>query len=1061
MVRQPVDLSIDELLVQATCAVVINGRIQGTAWLVDNEGHLLTAGHILGVNNPINQVSVQFIEDVPRDAYKVQWGYQQDLGIDFAVLKLSSPAVDRIPLPISLKRKVSGTFGLRGYGITFRDQSAGQGEFIGFFDPQNSPNNRLFQLRSAELGEGGYSGAAVFSEQLQAVVSIQIEATTATTGAGRDTILSMPLYRVAQHWETLLNLEQRQVQQRIEEGLADDIAFGITTTTSGYARRVNVPIDQSPNYFQDRTYQIQSIGDFLDNERKRLLIIRGRAGIGKTILACRAIELLERGQLQGSNQPIHFDHIVELSALGTNAIDVQRLFSNLCGLIRDEAECSRLNYLYQLIGVGIEDKMRELLNALGRMRIVVFLDNFESVMNFENDSIQSDDLNRALTCLLTTQSCVKIILTTRRVPMSLALSNPERVDILELSDDDGLPSPFAEQLLRELDADGRAGLRAADEDLLREARELTRGYPKALVALYAILMLDRDTTLRDILHNPTMLPDNITYALVGEAYSRLDSEAQQVMQALAIYGMPIRPAAIDYLLKPYVSGINSAIVLKRLLNMYMVRKEEAPHEGGGVDRRYYLHPTDRQYALSQVPRGRVEDSDLSNQRPRFTQIALFCRAADYFRKARRSVLQNVDDLAPQLAEIKLCIAGEDYITGARVLFEIDLAYLSRWGKNQDVIDLHERLEAHLPDRIREKSLRHLGRAKMLISDYFNAIVCFEDALRLIRNLPIPASGSEAFCLAYTSWCRHWLGDNDNAVQIAQQAIKILREVENSVEKYQSEIMANGTLAVCSYITGQTLEAIEYAQRAVDITRQHGDRQEESYYLGSFVGVFHSCLGNFEEAIDLYQQALDIAIEIDYRLGQLYHLCNLAETSTYMGRYVEAIEYGYRALKISDEIRNPVSGTWTRGVLALTHLLQNDFSKASTLLKDAAQYDEPMHNSTIEALRGIVFWRRGDHREEAQKAFRRSLDQSEALLQNNSSSIFLLEAKGTALAGLALCGDSSTFMDSAVVTFRKLREITKDRGNIIRSLLILESFVPLELLDDEDPLGEVRSVTGHS
>ena len=914
---------MDEFLAQATCAVVINGRIQGTAWLVDNEGHLLTAGHILGVNNPINQVSVQFVEDVPRDAYKVQWGYQQDLGIDFAVLKLPSPAVGRIPLSISLKQNVSGSFCLRGYGVTFRDQSAGQGEFIGFFDPQNSSDNRLFQLRSTELGEGGYSGGAVFSEQLQAVVAIQIESTTATTGAGRDTILSMPLYRVAQHWGALLRIEQSQVQQRIEEGLADDIAFGITTTTSGYARRVNVPIDQSPSYFQNRTYAIQSIGDFLDNERKRLLIIRGRTGIGKTILACRAIELLEQGQLQGSNQPISFDHIVELSALGTNAIDVQRLFSDLCGLIQDEAERNRLSYLYQLIGVGIEDKMRELLNALGRTRVVVFLDNFESVMNSADDRVQSDDLSRALTCLLTTRSCVKIILTTRRVPMSLALSDPDRVDILELSDDDGLPYPFAEQLLRELDTDGRVGLRTADENLLREARELTRGYPKALIALYAILMLDRDITLRDILNNPTVLPDNITYALVGEAYSRLDSEAQQVMQALAIYGIPVRPAAVDYLLQPYVSGINSAIVLKRLLNMYMARKEEAPHEGGGVDRRYYLHSTDRQYALSQMPRGIPEDCDPSRERPRFTQIALFCRAADYFRRARRPHLQNLDDLAPQIAEIKLRIAAEDYTTAARVLFEIDIDYLSRWGKNRDVIDLHESLQHRLPTTLRRKSLRHLGIAYVFVSNYSTAISHFESALEISRNSSEPDPKGEALCLAYLSWCHHWMGNNQLAMNVAQQALVLTNEIDESREKFQAQIRANGVLGLCHCMYGQTATAIVYARQAYQTARQLGDRREENRFLGSHLGVYHSYLGNLEDAIQCYQEALEIAQQIEDRLGQGYHLSNLSEAFAFLGRYADAIRCGNESAQISSEVQNSVFGTWSRWALALAYLMQDD------------------------------------------------------------------------------------------------------------------------------------------
>jgi len=71
--------------------------------------------------------------------------------------------------------------------------------------------------------------------------------------------------------------------------------------------------------------------------------------------------------------------------------------------------------------------------------------------------------------------------------------------------DDGLASPYAENILREMDADGKVGLRDAPDALLYEARQRTRGYPRALEALFAILSADRDTTLREILDEAKFL----------------------------------------------------------------------------------------------------------------------------------------------------------------------------------------------------------------------------------------------------------------------------------------------------------------------------------------------------------------------------------------------------------------------------------------------------------------------------------------------------------------------------------------------------------------------------
>jgi len=93
-----------------------------------------------------------------------------------------------------------------------------------------------------------------------------------------------------------------------------------------------------------------------------------------------------------------------------------------------------------------------------------------------------------------------------------------------------------------MDVDGKVGLQTASDDLLAEARVRTRGYPRALEALFAILSADRDTTLPEILDNAAQrLPENVVRDLVGEAFDRLDLTAQKVIQALAIYARPVTP----------------------------------------------------------------------------------------------------------------------------------------------------------------------------------------------------------------------------------------------------------------------------------------------------------------------------------------------------------------------------------------------------------------------------------------------------------------------------------------------------------------------------------------
>ena len=70
------------------------------------------------------------------------------------------------------------------------------------------------------------------------------------------------------------------------------------------------------------------------------------------------------------------------------------------------------------------------------------------------------------------------------------------------------------------------------------------------------LSADRDTSLQDLLNDTSrFLPERVVDVLVGEAFSRLDVTAQRVMQALAVYRYPVVPAAVDYLLQPYLPGM--------------------------------------------------------------------------------------------------------------------------------------------------------------------------------------------------------------------------------------------------------------------------------------------------------------------------------------------------------------------------------------------------------------------------------------------------------------------------------------------------------------------------
>ena len=210
-----------------------------------------------------------------------------------------------------------------------------------------------------------------------------------------------------------------------------------------------------------------------------------------------------------------------------------------------------------------------------------------------------------------------MIITTRVAPSDLALAAPALCSEIPL--DEGLPSPHAENLLKQLDSDGAVGFRSAPPATLTEVASRVRGYPRALEALYAVLRSDRNTSLDELLGKAAAaLPERVVEVMVGEAFSRLDRHEKLVMQALAVFNRPVPAVALDYLLQPFVPAVDSASVLRWLVDLQIIRKDRD---------RYYLHPVDAEFSLAQIPEAVLLPSGETDPAG-MTRTALLGRAAE-------------------------------------------------------------------------------------------------------------------------------------------------------------------------------------------------------------------------------------------------------------------------------------------------------------------------------------------------------------------------------------------------------------------------------------------------
>jgi len=852
-----------------------------------------------------------------------------------------------------------------------------------------------------------------------------------------------------------------QTARRIEAGKQREReAESVIPSTN--TKFVNPPPTTAPAWFQDRHQETKLVGDFLRTEGIRLITIVGRGGVGKTAMVCRLLKRLEHGRLPDDLGDLPVDGIVYLSPTGNHPPKFATLFLGLCQLLPTDT-ADRLRQRYVDSHETPRTLMLGLLESFPAGHNVVLMDNFEDLVDPSTFTITNRSLREALETLITApEHGVQVILTTQVVPTDLQQEQPARQRILAL--DRGLPSPYAERILREMDGDGSLGLRDASADILALARTRTQGYPRALEALAGSLRADRNTTLPELLDEASrLLPDKVIEGLVGEAYARLDPLAQQVMQALAIYVLPAPPVAIDYLLEPFRSAIDSAPVLGRLVNLYFARRDSG---------RYFLHQVDRRYALDRIPIGRPDDRD-SDPLP-FTQFGLRHRAAEYFAQTRKppDATRTLEDLTAQLAEFDLRCQGEDFDTAADVLHEIDFECLIRWGHSRIAVRMHEQLQGKLTTATAKlSSITSLGNCYFSLSQFEDAVECYEQALGLSRAAS--DRKGEAAQLGNLGNCFYTQGDISKAIEHHRAALAISTDlddhpgeanhlgnlgncyyslgdvrvaigyherscaIERGVPNPHGEAIDLGNLGICYSDLGDFDRAIQYCTDSIAISRGINDRPGEATQLGN-LGLSYQRLGQTEKAIRHYKEGLAISQTIGRLRGESHQLNNLAQAYSGSGDRAVAMRHYNQALEIADRIGDAQLKSEIRSHLALEWIYGDDLGEAAALAEAACGSDYTPSMAEALLIHGITKCRQGAS-QRARSLFCDCLATLTPRLDATPDSFQALDTKATALAGLALLGDTRS-LDEAATTFREARGVTTAPGIVSYVLRRLDALV---------------------
>jgi tetratricopeptide (TPR) repeat protein len=837
---------------------------------------------------------------------------------------------------------------------------------------------------------------------------------------------------------------------------------------------VNPPPAVAPSWFQDRQVETGLLAGHVTDPGIRLVSVVGRGGVGKTAMVCRLLKMFEAGQAPdtaGKTSPITVGGIVYLSRTGVHRVEYPTLVADLARLPPDQTG-QRLLRLYQEQAPA--EVMAAVLEAFpAGDPVVVLLDNLESVMDPAAETLTEPALQEALTVLLTAPAhAVRVIATTRVAPTGLLGVEPgvQRQQLL----DEGLGPGDAETVLRELDEDGTLGLRDASDELLAGLRVHTRGFPRALEAVKAILDGDRTLTPSDLLDRTRDLPeDRVVEVLVGQAYQLLDPPAQQVMQALAVFPSPVSVVGVDFLLQPFDPTTNAAPILTRLVRRQLVRF----HDG-----HYHLHPIDRDYALGRIPAGAPGDPTTV-----FTVAGLRVLAADYYTQIRspRESWRSLDDIQPQLAEFELRCATGDYETATTVLADIDFDYMQKWGHYRTLVELHGRIHGHISDpTLNLWHLINLGICHYSLGGYRRSIELHTQALDISRDTGNPDGESAA--LTNLGLCYSSLGDYRLAIELYTQALDIYGDTGNR----DGESAALGNLGFCHYSLGDYRRAIELHTQALDIDRETGNRDYESSDLTGLGDCYYR-LGDYRLAIELHTQSQAIDRETGNRDGESNALTNLGKCYFSLGDYRRAIELQTQGLAIAQDTggrRYEASAlvsqgrAWlaagdadkavnlleeaigiteitgdtepaaeARSALALAQLHLADPAAALATAAAARAFPYPVEEPRLRLLQAVAL-NQLQRIEEALPAFRDAITDAETLLAVAEHNIAALQVRALALSGLAAATEDPMRAIEAIPAFAQLHAATRAAGVVADTVWLLQA-----ISSSGDPAGVLADV----
>ena len=241
------------------------------------------------------------------------------------------------------------------------------------------------------------------------------------------------------------------------------------------------------------------------------------------------------------------------------------------------------------------------------------------------------------------------------------------------------------------------------------------------------------------------------------------------------------------------------------------------------------------------------------------------------------------------------------------------------------------------------SLNHLGNWHVNIEQPREALGYHQEALTLFQQAhdsPGIAETCDLLGMASTLG-----GDLVQGAAYCQQAVALFRELDDRQGLassltllaelggiYQSETMVPASISFA--------ESLLFGEQALKTARETGQRSAEAYTLVS-LGHYLGPHGEYARALEMAQAGLALSEQIEHRQWMTFGYWELGVLYLELLALPEALQQLEQALALAHEVG---SWNWIRivsGFLAPAYLLQQDLTKAESILTAALESDAAM------------------------------------------------------------------------------------------------------------------------